>query len=464
VPFARAFAFRVGAIDAPGGRRVHVKPTARLGGLAIFVSFFATLAAMVGFQSGLAGRFVEHPELIYGLLIGGGLLVALGAVDDVRGVRAIHKLGIQIIAAGAAYAAGFRIEGIHLPVLGDVTLGALGVPLTILWIVGVVNALNLIDGLDGLAAGIALFACVTNYMVASLSEATGVMTVSAVLGGAILGFLVFNFNPATIFLGDSGSLFLGFVLATTSLLSTTGKSTTAVAILVPMLALGVPIIDTLFAMVRRLLERRPIFSPDRGHIHHRLLDLGITHRRAVLLLYGISAISALCAIALAAGRDAEVGVTLTALALVVVGAVRFIAAFQTRLVRERERMTMRSDLTERLRRTLPALIADLSRGASSAEMNRALARFAESSNLCRLSVHETEHSAAGFAWNGPSAPEATLELGVTDATVTFGLREPASMQDALLLQLAADAIEQRLLQARAEVLTTSDAVQLSPAS
>ncbi len=194
------------------------------------------------------------------------------------------------------YEVGFRIDQIALPFAGHLSIGSFALPLTVLWIVGVTNALNLIDGLDGLAGGIAFFSVATTFLIA-LSKNDSLMSLyMASMGGSVLGFLIFNFNPASIFMGDCGSMFLGFILATTSL-QTSHKSSTAVAMLVPIVALGLPITDTLLAMIRRFLRGRSMFSADREHIHHRLLALGYTHRRAVLMLYGLCVF--LCAVALA---------------------------------------------------------------------------------------------------------------------------------------------------------------------
>src|SRR4029078_2410036 len=170
---------------------------------------------------------------------------------------------------------------------------------------------NLIDGLDGLAAGVVFFASMTNFVVALLSQASLPALFMATTMGAIIGFLFYNFNPARIFMGDSGSYFLGYVIAATSV-GTDHKASTAVSLLVPLMALGVPIFDTLFAMVPRFLERRPVFSPDRGHIHYPLLDMGITHRRAVLIIYGVSVLLTITAIAISLGRSWQVGITLVA--------------------------------------------------------------------------------------------------------------------------------------------------------
>ncbi len=285
-PLVRHFALAAGAVDEPTARRVHTRRVPRLGGVAIVVGFMAPLAALFVLRTGFARvELFRNHTLLAGLLAGAVVMATLGFVDDVSGVGAKRKLLVQTVAACCAYAGGLRIGSLSLPFVGEVTLGWLSLPATILWIAAVANALNLIDGLDGLAGGVAFFACVTNFVVAYLSHNLMICLFSVALAGAILGFLIYNFNPATIFMGDSGSLFLGYVLATMSLLgSSSQKSPTAIAILVPLLALGLPLMDMLLAMMRRFLERRSIFAADRGHLHHRLLDLGLTHRRAVLVL------------------------------------------------------------------------------------------------------------------------------------------------------------------------------------
>jgi UDP-GlcNAc:undecaprenyl-phosphate GlcNAc-1-phosphate transferase len=236
---------------------------------------------------------------------------------------------------------------------------------TVLWIVGVTNAVNLIDGLDGLAAGVSFFAAFTSFVIASLSGSVFVALTMAALMGALVGFLFFNFNPARIFMGDSGSYFLGFVLATTALAGgLQQKASTAVSLLVPVLALGVPIFDTLFSMFRRVLERRPIFSADRGHVHHRLLDLGLTHKRAVVFLYGISILLAAGAIAISLGRSWHVGVALLSVTLVFVGLVRFLGYFEYLHFRKRQKSRLRDPVTENLRAVVPRLIIALSKATN----------------------------------------------------------------------------------------------------
>jgi len=363
-PIARGIAIRVGALSTPGGRHLNARSVPRLGGIAIATACAVTLLGLLGVNSSVAEVMRHETPRVLGLVGGALLLFGVGALDDTRGVRARNKLAAQILAALAAYACGFRIQAVHLPLVGDLSMGAFALPVTLVWIVGIVNAVNLIDGLDGLAAGVAFFAGVTNFVVAYLSGEILIATVMATLLGAILGFLFFNFNPARIFMGDSGSYFLGFLLGTAALAGTSQKASTAVAIVVPILALGVPIFDTLFSIVRRLLERRSIFSPDRGHIHHRLLDMGITHRRAVLILYSVSILFTAAAIAVSAGRSWQVGVAILAASVVMLGLVRFVGYFEYLLQMTRQRARLRSEDTERLLRLVPAAIAALDRACS----------------------------------------------------------------------------------------------------
>jgi UDP-GlcNAc:undecaprenyl-phosphate/decaprenyl-phosphate GlcNAc-1-phosphate transferase len=317
-PLVREWAVKRGVVDEPGGRRVHVHVTPRLGGIGVIIGFFAPLALFAVLGTGAMAGFLGQPELVLGLVLGSVIVGGVGAVDDIRGLGPWAKLSAQATAACVAYAFGYRIDAINVPLIGDVDLGLLGPTVTVVWFLAITNAINLIDGLDGLAAGIAFFAAFSNFVIAFLNDSIVVVLLSASLGGALLGFLRYNFNPATIFLGDAGSMFLGFVLAATSIAGATTKSSTAIAILAPIIALGVPIIDTLLAMLRRALARQSIFAADRGHIHHRLLDLGITHRRVVLILYMSSILLAVAALGIAFGRSWHYGG-----ALVLAGTVLF---------------------------------------------------------------------------------------------------------------------------------------------
>lgn len=297
-PLVRALAHRGGFLDhALTSRKQHGRPIPRLGGVAIVLAFYAPLAALLFVSSDVGSRFWADSAKALALFAGGLAIAALGVWDDLRGANARVKFTVQFAVAGAMYALGFRVDQIANPLGGAIPLGWFGLPFTLLWIVGVVNAMNLIDGLDGLAGGVALIAVATTLAIAFLNGQPLMILFTAALAGAVLGFLFYNFNPASIFMGDTGSMFLGFVLATTAI-QTNHKSSTAVAIVVPIVALGVPILDTLLAMARRAARGAPLFSADRGHIHHRLVDLGLSHRQTVLVLYAASVVLGLVALGL----------------------------------------------------------------------------------------------------------------------------------------------------------------------
>ncbi|QRN95945.1 undecaprenyl/decaprenyl-phosphate alpha-N-acetylglucosaminyl 1-phosphate transferase [Archangium violaceum] len=303
--------------QANSSRKVHVRPIPRLGGIGIVGGFFAPLCALFLVDSAVGMQFRAQTALVWGLF-GGGLLVAvLGLYDDLRGAGAKLKFGVQLLVALGLYALGFRIEVLANPFGPEVPLGLLGLPFTVFWVVGVINALNLIDGLDGLAGGAAFFGVGTNFILALSRGDVLLCLLMAALAGAILGFLVFNFNPASIFMGDTGSMFLGFVLAAVSI-KTSAKSGTAVAMLVPVMALGLPIMDTLLAMVRRTVLGRPMFSADKEHIHHRMMSrLVLSHRAAVLVLYGLCALFMLTALGLHWANRAQSAMLLTGMGVVV---------------------------------------------------------------------------------------------------------------------------------------------------
>lgn len=291
-------AAKTGAMDAPDARKVHKKPIPRIGGLGIYAAFMVTIVSLLNVVDVTDDVMFE----LTGLIIGGSLIVLVGIIDDYKNLPAKVKLVGQIIAA-AVLVIGFDV---HIDFITDpfgdplsdyIYTEALAIPLTIFWIVGITNTINLIDGLDGLAAGVSIIASITIFLVAMQQEIFLVATLTAALAGSALGFLYYNFNPARIFMGDSGSLFLGFMLAGISVIGAV-KCATTIALIVPILALGLPILDTTFAIVRRYRGGVPIFKPDKGHLHHRLLDLGFSQRQAVLLMYVISALLGLSAVAL----------------------------------------------------------------------------------------------------------------------------------------------------------------------
>ena len=276
-------------VDRPGTRKVHGHTVPRMGGLAIVLAMLVALLlatvtdTAVGPQLRQAG--LSRATMV---LFGASALVLLvGLVDDIRRLRARTKLLGQIVAALCVCSAGFRIETLGVEGLFLIHFGVMSWPLTVLWLVGITNAVNLIDGLDGLAGGVSLIAAA---VIATFAFVQGQVVIAAcmmAMVGALSGFLFFNFNPAKVFLGDCGSMFLGFFLATAGLMSVK-QSHTLVGMGLVVLALGVPILDTFFSILRRMLDRRSLFAPDRGHTHHRLMDTGRSHRTAVLVLYGVS--------------------------------------------------------------------------------------------------------------------------------------------------------------------------------
>lgn len=298
-PAVRNWAIRRGVLDhVSSSRKIHGAPVPRIGGLAIVGAYYIPLIGLLFVDNGVARMFRSEPLNVVGLFAGGLAIAGLGIYDDLKGANARQKLGVQVAVALLMYALGYRIDVIANPFGGEIQLGLLGLPFTLLWFTGVVNAMNLIDGLDGLAGGVAFIGIGSTFAVAVLRGDPLLMLFSAALAGAVLGFLFYNFNPASIFMGDSGSMFLGFVLAA-SAAQTHQKSSAAVALLAPVVALGLPIGDTLLAMSRRALRGRPVFKADREHIHHLLLAKGWTHRRACLTLYAIAALLGAAGVALA---------------------------------------------------------------------------------------------------------------------------------------------------------------------
>lgn len=281
-PFIQRSAVRIGAVDEPNERKIHSTAIPRLGGVGIFLGFSAALLVALVF-AGFLGRGLEMKHMV-GILISSLLMLALGVADDMRGLSAWTKLIAQIAIASVAVFFGIEITFVSNPFNGLFILGAIAAPLTVLWLVGMTNAINLIDGLDGLAAGVTAISSGTLFVVALRTHQIGAALVLLALCGASLGFLRYNFFPAKIFLGDSGSYLLGFILAAASV---TGvfKTTLVVALIIPILILGVPIFDTMFAIGRRISSGQSPFKADNRHIHHLLLRAGFTQREAVLAIY-----------------------------------------------------------------------------------------------------------------------------------------------------------------------------------
>ncbi|MBN8659638.1 MAG: undecaprenyl/decaprenyl-phosphate alpha-N-acetylglucosaminyl 1-phosphate transferase [Candidatus Melainabacteria bacterium] len=313
-PEIRSRAVKLKLLDKPGDdRRIHKVAVPRLGGVAIYISILATVSALIA----IAGRLpkdARFTEGIAGIAVGGTIIFVLGLLDDLENLRAKTKLLVQILAGCAAYSLGVRIKSIPIPAslnidLGfihltggvPIELGQLSLPLTVLWLVGVANAVNLIDGMDGLAAGVSAISALTIWSVAlgdSISRPYAAL-MAAVMAGALLGFLRWNFNPARIFLGDSGAYLTGFTLAAISITGVI-KGAAAATVIVPTSLLVVfilffPLLDTSWAIVRRVAKGKSIFSPDRLHIHHRLLDAGLDQKKVAYIIYFVSALLGLVA-------------------------------------------------------------------------------------------------------------------------------------------------------------------------
>lgn len=283
-PYIKKLAFKIGAVDRPDNRKVHKKIMPRLGGLAIYIAF------MIGCVASM-----EITWDIFGILLGGTLIVALGVADDVYQLPAKVKLLGQIAAACVLVIFDIRIEWVNNPLGGYFYLDMLSIPFTIFWVISFTNVVNLIDGLDGLAAGVSAIASLTVILVAVQMGYFHVAILTAALAGAIIGFIRYNFNPATIFMGDTGSMFIGYMLAAISVYGAV-KTAATIALIVPAIALGLPILDTAFAIMRRYVNGRPIFQPDKGHLHHRLLATGMSHKETVLFMYGITAVLCIAAV------------------------------------------------------------------------------------------------------------------------------------------------------------------------
>ncbi|WP_433744848.1 glycosyltransferase family 4 protein [Falsibacillus pallidus] len=283
-PAVKWLAFKIGATDKPNQRKVHQKIMPRMGGLAIFISF-------------IIGVLILQPESSYTLpiMVGGVIVIITGILDDMIELSAKIKLLGQLAAALVVVIwGGAQVEMINLPFGGVLHFGFLSIPMTIIWIVGVTNAINLIDGLDGLAAGVSSIALITIAGMAVIMANPFVAIVAGLVLASTLGFLFYNFHPAKIFMGDTGALFLGYIISVLALLGF--KNITVISLIIPVIILGVPISDTFFAIIRRFVQKKPLSAPDKSHLHHCLLRIGFSHRQTVLIIYAIAAMFGLAAI------------------------------------------------------------------------------------------------------------------------------------------------------------------------
>lgn len=294
-PLVKRLAFRIGAVDRPNYRKVHARIMPRLGGLAIFGSFligYYILRPVDPISNAVEPAFIPITTAI---IIGAFIIIITGVLDDMLEITAKAKMLGQLLAAAiVVIGGGLEISFINLPFGGEIDFGYFSIPLTIIWIIGITNAINLIDGLDGLAAGVSSVALITLSIMAFIMGDVFVMSTAAILAASSIGFLFYNFHPAKIFMGDTGALFLGFMISVLALMGF--KNVTMVALIIPIIMLGVPISDTFFAIVRRVREKQPISAADKSHLHHCLLNIGFSHSQTVLIIYGIAALFGLAAL------------------------------------------------------------------------------------------------------------------------------------------------------------------------
>ncbi len=337
-PAVIRLARRIGALDQPSARSVHRQPTPRIGGVAIFVSSMCLILPVLFLRNDIGEAFRDVRLQVTALLGSATFIFLLGLVDDLRHLPAGFKLLAELAAAGVLCLAGVRIDEIGLVDGYRVSLGWLGCPLTLLWVAGITNAVNLSDGLDGLAAGISAITCGVIAALAINSDNPMMAVFALSLVGSLSGFLVFNFNPARVFMGDCGSLFLGYTIAASSVMCMT-KSSAVVGLTLPALALGIPIFDTLFSMLRRYLERRSLFAPDRRHFHHRLLEMGLHQRHAVMIIYVITLFSSGLGLLMIVAQDISALVIFGGVLLLLLVVFRMVGAVRLReiLVRLQER-------------------------------------------------------------------------------------------------------------------------------
>ena len=316
-PLVKNLAYKVGAIDVPkDNRRMHHEPIPRLGGLAIFIAFLFTVIVLA-----------DIDRTTRGILLGAIMIVILGVMDDIMTLKALPKFLVQIAAAGVAVYHGCVIQFISNPnifsPLDYLNLGWLSIPVTIIWIVAITNAVNFIDGLDGLAVGVSAISTASLLIIALMVEELNIAIILAALLGSCLGFIPYNKNPAKIFMGDTGATFLGFILAT---LSVQGlfKLYAIISFAVPFLILGIPIFDICFAFLRRIAKGQNPMKADRGHVHHRLIDMGFNQKQAVAISYMLTAILGLAAVLLTSSGELR--------ALILIGSVIVVGAIGVRII------------------------------------------------------------------------------------------------------------------------------------
>lgn len=484
--FTRVFrdlALRLGLYDKGGGRKIHKRPIPRVGGLAVVLSMALPMAGLAFWDNDISREFLADKALIASILGGGGLLFLVGLWDDLKDARAIVKLAAQVIAAIIVFSMGIRIEGISVPFLHTVPLGMLSLVVTVFWMVLVTNAVNLIDGMDGLAGGVVVLAGGTLFVMSVIEDNAVAAMLLACIVGATMGFLAYNVNPASIFLGDTGSLVLGFLLALISVHSSQ-KSYTLFSIVAAMLALGLPIFDLSLAVVRRYLSGQPIFRADQHHVHHRLLKMGLSQSQSVVVLFGGAIVLEGLALVFIYADDALSALAIAAVVPLIIVAVRFLGYGRLISAARRARV-METVEEEGARRT--AVITELRRTARDAESIAALWTLVgdqcETLGFERLRLELLDNdlqqaivAEARYQWaNGQSAPSADVHLQSVwsrELRVTGGPRLLARLHIAghaerellgplteALCQVLADGLADALLMLEHRALETDEPMQ-----
>ncbi len=393
---ARFLGNKLQLVDVGGGRKLHSGSIPRIGGPAIAFATILPMLILLMIDNEIADNWRALGARGWAVIGCSLMAAALGLFDDLFHLRARKKLLFQIIISVAAYYLGLQIKMFTLPFFGLLEMGIFALPVTVCWFVGFMNVINLIDGMDGLCAGIVAIASLALFSVACVQNSHVVAVMSIAVFGAVLGFLRYNFSPASIFMGDSGSYFLGFVLAAISLTGS-HKSTAVVAIATPLLALGIPILDTAMAITRRAVAGQPIFSPDRGHMHHIMLDSGHSTFKTLGMFYSSTSILALAGIIVTIGQQHETVIALATVCVLIIYLIRIIG-FRASSARESVDPQWVSTKASTLLELLPDFIERLNHAQSMEDVELLLKGLGEKSHLVSVSISPTLSSKYQFDW------------------------------------------------------------------
>ena len=423
---ARYLGQRFQLVDEAGGRKHHVGAIPRIGGPAIALSTMIPLVALIFVDNELGQAWRELGTRSWAIIICSSAAMLLGLWDDVKYLRARTKLSLQISISILAYVLGLKIQLIQLPFFGILDMGIFALPVTIFWFVGFMNVVNLIDGMDGLCAGIVAIASIALFIVGVSQSAAVVALVTAAIAGSLLGFLRYNFTPASIFMGDSGSYFLGFILAAISI---TGnhKTTVVVTILAPLLAMGIPILDTCLAIGRRLIQGRPVFSPDRGHMHHLVLDQGRSTQQAVGIFYTFTALLAFIGIITVLGREFEIGIALATAFILTIYLIRVVGVGTKQAVDQSKDLAISK--ANELFTVLPHSFENIQSTQHLEELHNTLIALADNTGMTEIKLSTFGIKLESLNWRKPIASQKIRgELLNFEHKIEFNGKEVATWQ------------------------------------